>query len=92
MLKAIGARSAYLYRAVLAQALISVGLGFALGLLITLALSAIVPYLGASLSLQINGASLIRVGGLSIVIAGLSAMLPIKQIAGLNPALVFRGK
>ncbi|MBI5563902.1 MAG: hypothetical protein HY870_03330, partial [Chloroflexi bacterium] len=75
-----------------AQALISVGLGFALGLLITLGLSAIVPYLGVSLSLQINGAALIRVGGLSIVIAGLSAMLPIKQIAGLDPALVFRGK
>ncbi|CAG0934944.1 putative ABC transporter permease [Thermoflexales bacterium] len=92
VLKALGARSAHLYRAVLAQALISVGVGFALSLLITLILSASVPYLGVSLSLQINGASLIRVGGLSIVIAGLSAMLPIKQIAGLDPALVFRGK
>jgi len=92
VLKALGARSAYLYRAVLAQALISVGLGFALGLLITIGLSAIVPYLGVNLSLQINGASLIRVGSLSILIAGLSAMLPIKQIAGLDPALVFRGK
>jgi putative ABC transport system permease protein len=92
VLKALGARSAYLYRVVLAQALISVGLGFALGLLITIGLSAIVPYLGVSLSLQINSASLIRVGGLSLVIAGLSATLPIKQITGLDPALVFRGK
>jgi putative ABC transport system permease protein len=92
VLKALGASSRHLYRAVLAQALISVGLGFALGLIITLALSAIVPYLGVSLSLQINGASLIRVGGLSIVIAGLSAVLPIKQITRLDPALVFRGK
>jgi len=92
VLKALGAGNRYLYRAVLAQALISVGLGFALGLLITIGLSAIVPSLGVSLSLQINGASLIRVGSLSIVIAGLSAMLPIKQIAGLDPALVFRGK
>ena len=92
VLKALGARTTQLYRAVLAQALISVGLGFTLGLLITIGLSAIVPYLGVSLSLQINGASLMRVGGLSIVIAGLSAMLPIKQIARLDPALVFRGK
>ncbi len=92
VLKALGARHTHLYRVVLAQALISVGLGFALGLIITLALSAIVPYLGVSLSLQINGASLIRVGGLSIVIAGLSAMLPIKQITRLDPAMVFRGK
>ena len=92
MLKALGASSVQLYRAVLAQALISVWLGFAMGLIITLALSAIVPYLGANLSLFINSASLLRVGGLSIVIAGLSAMLPIKQIARLDPALVFRGK
>ena len=92
VLKALGARHLHLYRTVLAQALISVGLGFALGLTITIGLSAIVPYLGLSLSLSINGASLIRVGGLSLVIAGLSAMLPIKQIAGLDPALVFRGK
>lgn len=92
VLKALGAGNRYLYRAVLVQALISVGLGFALGLLITIGLSAIVPYLGVSISLQINGASLIRVGSLSILIAGLSAMLPIKQIAGLDPALVFRGK
>ena len=92
VLKALGASNGHLYRAVLAQALISVGLGFALGLIITLALSAIVPYLGGSLSLQINGASLIRVGGLSIVIAGSSALLPIQQIARLDPAQVFRGK
>ncbi len=74
MPKALGAQTTHLYRAVPAQALISVGLGFVLGLLITLALSAIVPYLEVSLSLQINGASLIRVGGLSIVIAGLLTM------------------
>jgi putative ABC transport system permease protein len=92
VLKALGASNAHLYRTVLAQALISVGLGFALGLTITIALSAIVPYLGVSLSLQINGASLVRVGGLSLVIAALSALLPIKQIARLDPALVFRGK
>ncbi|HSD85697.1 MAG TPA: ABC transporter permease, partial [Anaerolineae bacterium] len=92
VLKALGASNTHLYRAVLTQALISVGLGFAVGLLITLVLAAIVPSLGVSLSLQINGASVLRVGGLSILIAGLSAMLPIKQIAGLDPALVFRGK
>jgi putative ABC transport system permease protein len=92
VLKALGASNAHLYRTVLGQALISVGLGFALGLLITIGLSAIVPYLGVSLSLQINGASLIRVGSLSILIAGLAAMLPIRQIVRLDPALVFRGK
>jgi hypothetical protein len=32
------------------------------------------------------------VGGLSIVIATLSAILPIQPITQLDPALVFRGK
>ena len=62
------------------------------GLLFTIGLAAIVPYLGVRLSLAINGALLIRIGGLSLVIAGLSALPPIRQIADLDPALVFKGK
>lgn len=92
VLKALGARNGYLYRVVLAQALYSVVLGFALGLTFTLLLSVVVPTLGINLALQISGASLLKVGSLSLVIAGLSAILPIKQIAGLDPAMVFRGK
>jgi putative ABC transport system permease protein len=48
VLKALGARNGHLYRAVLAQALISVAIGFAVGLAITFLLSAIVPRLGLS--------------------------------------------
>lgn len=92
VLKALGARSAHLYRAVLGQALISIALGFTLGLTITLLLSAVVPKLGLNLLLQVNLASLLKVGFVSILITSLSAILPIKQIAGLDPAMVFRGK
>ena len=92
VLKALGARNAHLYRAVLAQALMSVLLGFVVGLAFTLLISAAVPRLGLSMTLEVSRASLVKVGIVSLVITAFSAILPIRQIAGLDPALVFRGK
>jgi putative ABC transport system permease protein len=92
VLKALGARNGHLYRAVLMQALISVTLGFGMGLVVTLVLSAVIPRLGLNLALEVSGPSLLKVSGVSLVIAGASALLPIKQIAGLDPAMVFKGK
>jgi putative ABC transport system permease protein len=91
VLKALGARNSRLYGVVLAQALYSVVLGFAVGLTFTLLLSAIVPALGSNLPLQVGATSLLKVGSASLVIAALAAVLPIRQIAGLDPATVFRG-
>ena len=91
VLKALGARNSRLYGVVLAQALFSVALGFVVGLAFTLLLSAIVPALGFNLPLQVGAASLLKVGSASLVIAALAAVLPIRQIAGLDPAAVFRG-
>jgi len=92
MLKALGARNADLYLTVLAQALLSVILGFSFGLAITLLLSLIIPATGSNLTLEVSRVSLVKVGSVSLVIAALSAMLPIRQIAGLDPAMVFRGR
>jgi putative ABC transport system permease protein len=92
VLKALGARNARLYGVVLAQALYSVALGFVVGLVFTLLLTVVVPGLTPNLTLQVSGASLLKVGAVSLVIAGLAAVLPIRQIAGLHPATVFRGK
>ncbi len=89
-LKALGARNGHLYRAVLAQALVSVTLGLALGLAFTLALSALIPVTGSNVALQVSGESLLKVGIASLIIAGLSAILPIRQIGALDPAVVFR--
>ena len=90
VLKALGARNGHLYRAVLAQALLSVVIGLGVGITFTLLLSAIIPRLGSNLALEISAASLLKVSGVSLVIAAISAILPIKQIAGLDPAIVFR--
>jgi putative ABC transport system permease protein len=92
MLKALGARNRDLYGTVLAQAILSVILGFLFGLILTLLLARLVPILGANLLLEISLISLLKVSGVSLVIAGISAMIPVRQIAGLDPAMVFRGK
>lgn len=92
VLKALGARNGHLYRAVLAQAVLSVAFGFGISLAITILLSTIVPRLGMSMVLGISLRSLLKVGSLSLVIAAIAAILPIRQIAGLDPVMVFRGK
>jgi putative ABC transport system permease protein len=90
VLKALGARNRYLYKLVLYQALLSIAFGFAIGLAITLVISTVVARLGLSMTLEVSGASLLKVGSFSLLIAGLAAILPIQQIAGLDPAMVFR--
>lgn len=92
VLKALGARNGHLYRAVLGQAFMSVSLGLVLGFAFTLFLVITVPRMGLPIAMEISGESLLKVSGVSIVIASLSALLPIRQIAELDPAMVFRGK
>lgn len=92
VLKAIGAGVTHLYRVVLAQAFISVTLGFTLGLALTLALAVVVPSVVGNVALDVLPSSLLKVGGVSLVIAGLAAILPIWQIARLDPAQVFKGR
>jgi len=92
MLKALGARNTDLYLTVLAQAILSVVLGFLFGLVITLLLTVVIPIFGSNLLLVVSRVSLLKVGSVSLVIAAVSAMLPIRQIAGLDPVMVFRGR
>lgn len=90
VLKALGAQGRDLYRTVLAQALISVLLGFLVGLVVTLITSVIIPRVAINLVLAVSPNSLLRVGLTSLLIGSVSALLPIQQIAGLDPAQVFR--
>jgi putative ABC transport system permease protein len=92
VLKALGARVTKLYRVVLAQAFISVVLGFAVGLALVLVLAVAVPAVAGNVALDVRAASLLKVGAVSLVVAGLSAILPIRGIARLDPAQVFKGR
>jgi putative ABC transport system permease protein len=90
VLKALGARNTALYRVVLAQAVLSVALGFLLALAVTGLLVLVVPLAGLGLELSISAASLAKVGLFALVIAGLAAILPVRQVSSLDPAVVFR--
>ena len=92
MLKALGARTATLYRVVLTQAFMSIAMGFAVGLSLTIVLAVAVPRVAGNIALAIGAESLFKVGVVSLVIAGLAAILPIWQIAQLDPAQVFKGR
>lgn len=89
-LKALGAGNRFLYGVVLSQAFLSVALGFVVGLAFTELIGLAVVRTDLNLELAISAASLAKVGLFAAVIAGLAAILPIRQIAGLDPAVVFR--
>jgi putative ABC transport system permease protein len=90
VLKALGARNRDLYLTVGVQALVSVALGLIAGLMFTLALSQIMPRFSSNMGLQIRLQALAKAGGAAVLFAGAAALLPIRQIRGLDPALVFR--
>ncbi len=89
-LKALGARNRFLYRVVLGQAFLSVTLGFVVGLTFTFVLSLIVAQTSLGLGMAITGGSLAKVALFAAVIASLAAILPVRQVAGIDPAVVFR--
>lgn len=90
VLKALGARNRVLYRVVLAQAAASVAVGFAIGVVFTALLGVAIGQTDLNLELAITSGSLVKVGAFSATIAGIAALLPIRQVAGVDPAVVFR--
>ena len=92
VLKAIGARNRDLYAVVIIQAAIGLILGLVLSVLMTLLLAEVVPLFKPSLALEISPGSVLKVAAMASAIAAAAAVLPIRQIAHLDPALVFRRK
>lgn len=90
VLKALGARNRVLYRVVLVQAGLSVAVGFAIGLVFTGLLGFLIGRTDLNLELAITVHSLAKVAVFAAAIAGLAAILPIRQVAGVDPAVVFR--
>ena len=90
VLKAIGARDRLLYGSVLAQALISVAIGTLLALAFTALLAALVPRTGIALAPALTGAAVLKVAGFGVVVALIAGLLPIRQVARIDPASTFR--
>jgi len=92
VLKALGASNRDLYTTVGIQAVVSVGMGLFVGLAFTLALSAVVPQFASNMGLVVSPLSVAKAAAASLVFAGAAAVLPIRQVRRLDPAMVFRGK
>jgi len=90
VLKALGARNRVLYRVVLVQAVLSVAVGFVIGLAFTGLLGFAIARTDLSLELDITAESLAKVGLFAVITAGLAAILPIRHVADVDPAVVFR--
>ena len=90
VLKAMGVRNGFLYLVVLIQALLSVALGLAAGVAITLLLSGLIPRFNESMVLTLSLGSLLRVAVVSVFIAGLAALLPARQLGSLEPVDIIR--
>jgi putative ABC transport system permease protein len=90
VLKALGTRNGLLYRVVLLQAVLSVAIGLAAGLAFTVLLATVTSLVDLDLELAVTVASLAKVAAFGAFIAGVAAILPIRQVSGLDPATVFR--
>ncbi len=90
VLKAIGAKNRQLYGVVIAQAFLSLGIGFVIAVGLVLVLSLILPGLVPGVGVVLTGKGMSRVLVSSLIIGIISALTPAIQVARLDPAQVFR--
>ncbi len=89
VLKAIGASNAYLYRVVIEVALgIGVG-GFVLGLALALLLGPLIVRVAPELGVTVRPAYAAQIFGLALGLSLVSALLPVRRVAGLDPKEAF---
>lgn len=91
IMKAVGVGNRRLSGFVLGQAAVFIVVGFALGLAGALGIAALVDWVAPQYAVEpLVAGVLLRSGVAALVMAALASLLPIKQVAGVDPALVFR--
>ena len=90
VLKAIGATAGYLYRIIISQSLMVGVLGFVVGLGGSFLVARLATQAVPEFVTDIRWYDVLAVFAASLVMAVLSAYLPVRRIAGIDPASVFR--
>jgi putative ABC transport system permease protein len=90
VLKAMGVRNSRLLQVVVVQALLTVTTGFITALGITLLLTVVIPEFNELMVLTVSASSLLQLSVISALLAGLAALLPAKQLSGLEPVEILR--
>jgi len=91
VLKAVGARNHHLYAVVIAQAFLSLALGFAAAVGLIWLMGRILPLIVPGLHMTLTRDGISRVLLASLAIGAIAALAPAWQVARLDPAQVFRG-
>lgn len=91
IMKAIGAPNRRLYRLVLAEAMLLVALGLVAGVVAGLGVAKLIGWAAPQyLVVPWSGAAIARTAVAAVVMAGVAALLPVRQVAHVDPVLVFR--
>ena len=90
VLKAIGATAGYVYRIIISQSLMVGVLGFAAGLVATYLVARLATEAVPAFVTDIRWYDVLAVFAASLVMAVLSSYIPVRRIAGIDPASVFR--
>ena len=90
VLKAIGAKNRHLFSVVIAQAFLSLLIGFTLAIGLVGLMGLVLPQFIAGFNLALTAPSIVRVLVASLVIGVVAVSIPTWQIARLDPAQVFR--
>lgn len=90
VLKAIGAGGGWLGRLVVLETLYSAAVGFALGSGLSYFVAALIMRLWPQFTIVIRPATLAGAGLAALVMTVFAAMLPIRRVAAIDPAVVFK--
>jgi len=90
VLRAIGARNSKLYSIVIEQSLIVALTGFAVGLMVSASSSILIQDLMPLVTVILDAPSITQVFVLTIAMSLVSSYIPVRRVAKVDPAMVFR--
>jgi putative ABC transport system permease protein len=90
VLKALGAPTWRLSAIVAGQAVWSVGIALAAAVIILVILSALIGHLAPAISIAIEPATIATTGVGALVVGALASVIPLRRVARIDPASVFR--
>lgn len=91
IMKAVGFNNVDLYKLVLVQSCVTGFVGFLFGVALTLLLSQFIDRAAAQFIVFVRPVDILAVLVATVVMAGLSSIIPARRVGGIDPAVAFKG-
>ncbi len=91
IMKAVGFNNFDLYRLVLVQSCVTGLVGFLFGVALTLVLSQFIDRVAAQFIVFVRPVDVLAVLVATVLMAGLSSIIPARRVGGIDPAVAFKG-